>query len=457
MTELTKDPAVNEQFKLTAIIVNDPKDKNLAKHIKSHFLDFAKLTGRHLLIITFVQPPVEHVNAIRYGEYEYAKLLVEDSNQLSNTDETINPFIRIHYRLPKDGSYLILAKKLSDNEVFKVRTTTGSLPYQLMDLTSYCYNPTNFDELMNQLEAESFNISEMLGNSLLKIFSLISPSSSYDNYGPQLSQQRHLARKTIEEEKQKLKDALRRSSDDEDLTGQVIYIYGLIEYAYRYVLNDRQYHTIRTYRFENYRLLDGKSKKFWRSYSRLLECLRGTPLDELDYSAFIIYLGKILETELNLSVCQMLRQTMGITMPDFYNKYCYGIGSVIIPPNRTNGVALNRYFLDRNKKRQFESVPLGKLLFAYRAAEETMNNPYSEWELYYPEKFEQMPFRFLLLWEDLAKLRNIAAHAQNVNNDSYRTTEELFYEFQKNYLSIICGIKERLKPKRITNNRQIRH
>lgn len=68
-----------------------------------------------------------------------------------------------------------------------------------------------------------------------------------------------------------------------------------------------------------------------------------------------------------------------------------------------------------------------------------------------------MPFRFLLLWEDLAKLRNIAAHAQNVNNDSYRTTEELFYEFQKNYLSIICGIKERLKPKRITNNRQIRH
>ena len=151
LVELKNNDSINEQFKLIAIIVHDPTDNNLKKHIRYHFLDLARFSGEHFLFITFIQPPREYTDAIRRGEYKYAKLLVGDSGQQSDTDTVIDPLIRKYYGLPEDGSYLVFAKKLSDDEVFIAPTTTGSLPYQLMDLTSYSEGLYDFDELMSKL------------------------------------------------------------------------------------------------------------------------------------------------------------------------------------------------------------------------------------------------------------------------------------------------------------------
>ncbi len=76
--------------------------------------------------------------------------------------------------------------------------------------------------------------------------------------------------------------------------------------------------------------------------SIIIKDIENTSRDELDYSAFILYLGKIVETELNLSVCQMLRQSMGIDMPDFYNRYCYKTDKTIIPTENKD-IPLNKY------------------------------------------------------------------------------------------------------------------
>ena len=94
LMELRNDSTINEQFKLTAIIAHDPKDENLKKHIKDYFLDFAKMTGKEFLFITFIQPPKEYVEAITSGAFKYAKLILSDSKQLSNTDTIIKPFFR---------------------------------------------------------------------------------------------------------------------------------------------------------------------------------------------------------------------------------------------------------------------------------------------------------------------------------------------------------------------------
>ena len=134
LMELKRNSSINEQFKLTAIIVHDPTDNDLKKHIRSHFLDFARFTGQRFLFITFIQPPKEYSDAIGRGEYEYAKLLICDPAQNADPESVIDPLIRDYYSLPEYGSYLVLAKKLSDHEVFKVPITTGSLPYQLFDL-----------------------------------------------------------------------------------------------------------------------------------------------------------------------------------------------------------------------------------------------------------------------------------------------------------------------------------
>ena len=112
LSELKKDPTVNEQFKLTGIIVHDPKDSRLKNHIRDYFLHFAKLTGKEFLLITFIQPPQEYADALRRGEYEYAKMLVSDSTQPNNIDTIINSMIRSHFSLPDRGSYMVLTKRL---------------------------------------------------------------------------------------------------------------------------------------------------------------------------------------------------------------------------------------------------------------------------------------------------------------------------------------------------------
>ena len=108
LMELRNNQAINEQFKLTTVIVHDPKDHELVDYIKSHFLYFARSTGENFLFITFVQPSIENADALIRGEYKYAKLLVSDSPEEDGTDTTINPLIRDYYSLPADGSYMVI-------------------------------------------------------------------------------------------------------------------------------------------------------------------------------------------------------------------------------------------------------------------------------------------------------------------------------------------------------------
>lgn len=455
LSDLARDKEVSERFKLTAIIVHDPEDRSLKKHISSHFLTFAKLTGDNFLFITFVQPPKEHAEAIKRGEYKYARLLVSDSKQQSNTDAVINPLVRSYYNLPKEGSYLVIAKKLSDKEVFKVPITTATLFYQLDILTSYCDSPYNFDELIKKLNGEAVNIEEQIGKSLLKIVSLISPSSSLDNIRLHSYSQREMAKKTIAEEKQKLDAILRQSSDDEDLSDKVLKLYKIIEYAYMNVFNEGR-RSICVRKCENYNLLDGDSKRFWDTYSRLFFFIEDSSRDNLDYSAFILYLGKIVENELNLSVCQMLRQAMGIAMPDFYNRYCYRTDKVYIPTERQD-VPLNKYIYKHEEDRkQLESVALGNLLHAYKTAIGMESSYIRYWRVQYPENLVEIPVELLPIWDKIAILRNDAAHSRSVSAELYNNIYEYFNRFQGLYMTSLYPIKEKLRLRRRIFNQQSR-
>ena len=440
LMELSKNKDINKQFKLTAIIVHDPKDKKLIEYIRSHFLYFAKSTGNKFLFITFIQPPKECVDAISRGEFEYAKLLVSDSKQ---PDTIINPYIREKYGLPQDGSYLVLTKKLSDKEVFKVGVTKNTLSDQLMYLTEYCETSQDFEGLIKKLNLKAFNITEMILDSLLKITSLISPSSSPNGCRPYAKSQRKTAKKTINEEKQKLIAALKNSSDDEDLTDKVLELYNIIENVYMNILNEGQHSCNNVQSCKNFELLDGKSQKFWNTFSRLSYYIKSASRDDLDYSAFILYLGKIVETELNLSICQMLRQSMGITMPKFYNRYCNKTDIVNIP-TRNQDVPLNKC---RGRKKYLEGVPLGNLLHAYKTAIGIETSRNRNWKIPNPKYLKEMPDAFLPLLEKIANLRNNAAHSQSVDVDSFKNTKNYFNEFQEKYISELSLIKNKLQSR----------
>ncbi len=451
LMELKNNSSINEQFELTAIIVHDPKDTDFIKHMRSHFLDFARFTGRNFLFITFIQPPKENAETI--ARDEFARLLVSDSKQLRGTDIIINPLIRKYYDIQEDGSYLVIAKKLSDKEVYKVRTTTASLPYQLLDLTKYCDTSNDFDELMRNLKGEPLVIKEILIDSLLKITSLISPSSRPDEYGLFSYDQFKMAKETIKKEKETLCMTIKQSSYDEDLTENVLKLYKIIELVHMEVLNEGLQKPIKIKTCENYRLLENDSQKFWHTYSRLNRFIDTSDREELDYSAFILYIGKIIETELNLSVCQMLRQSMGIDMPSYYNRYCPQIGLVKIPTSNYQEVPLNKYIRLGNGRTKLEGVALGNLLHAYKTAIGIEMSSDFTWKIPHREYLKPIKEDFLKLWKNIAIIRNDAAHCHLVNVDTYKTIENHFKVFQKTYMPDFYKIKEELRPKTNHNSR----
>lgn len=443
LMELKRDPELSNKFRLVAVIIHDLNDKDFCDHLRNYFLNLAELTGKNFLFITFIKPPKKYYNDIKEGKYEYAKMLVSETKQRDDTEKVLNPIIRDYYSLPQDGSFMILAKKLSDDIVYKIPLKRGTLPYMFMDITSYSNQPKDFNALLHQLEAESFNMREIFADSLLKLVSLISPSPRLDQCSLYYWAQRETAANTLREMKLNLTIALKHSNKDEDLSDKVLNLYNAIEYAFMNVFNEGKGYNIKNQECENYKLLDNKSKIFWNTYSRLSVFLDKEELEELDYSAFIMYLGKIVETELNLSVCQMLRQAMCIPMPDFFNKYCNNRDITIIPTKKKD-VPLNKYKKMGNGLKRLEGVPLGDLLSAYKTAI-GLSSPSKHWIVLDSTKLVHLSQDLIPKWEGFAKVRNDAAHTQAVNQNLLENAKVFFNQFLHSYIQDLHALKSVLR------------
>lgn len=442
LKELKEHPESTMQYRLTAVIVHDPMDKDLCDLIRKNFLQFAKATGENFLFITFIQPPREYADAIKKGKFKEAKFLVSDAPQGGDVEKLVDPFLRDLYGLPNGGSYMIMARSLTDTVLYKIRITKESLPSQLSKLGAFCDAPKDFSGLLTELKAEKYKAKDLLLDSVLKVVSLVSPAGSPDDFRLGYYTQITTALQTIKEEKQKLLELMKHG--DTDQTEKILNLYGLIENAYRNVLNEGK-RSVATVKCPHYSELDFKSKRFWDTYYRLSKAIPDKDVSELDYSAFVLYLGKIVENELNLSVCQMIRNAMGINMPTFYNRYCVEKGRVDIPTEKMN-VPINKH--KRNgKRKELEGVPMGNLLHAYLTTIGKEHPSYYPWKVKYPDKIKnQLSDNFLDFWRDFADVRNSAAHTGDTTKDAFSSARDSFNSFLTKYIEDLYLLKSELHP-----------
>lgn len=442
---LKYDPDYKDKYKLTAVIVHNPKDTELREWLKNFFLIYAQMTGRNFMFISFVMLSAKELNAVKRGEYEYAEALICDSVSDGEVERLAMPKLRQLYGIDDDDSYMVLAKNLSDDTSYKIKITASSLANQFMLIRSYCDNPgEDFCDLIKKLNGIAYNPKEVIFDSLLRLSSLISPSPKPEEYSLFNWSQREMAKQTIQEEKQKIIDAMKYMSADQ--TENIIYLYQLIENAYLKVLCDEENRSVSipTEKCENYPKLDNNSKTFWNTYYRLTTVLPKSELDNLDYSAFILYLGKIVENELNLSVCQMLRNAMGIDMPIYYNRYCKNKGITPIP-TKNHEVFINKYKKQGDKK-MLEGVPMGNLLYAYKTAMRKESPSVYNWAVDLPDKLIELSDDLIAFWESFANVRNEAAHSGCVEESKYQNAKSSFANFQKQYILSLFKIKKSLRP-----------
>lgn len=445
---------------LSGIIVHDPNDENLVKCVSNNFVKWAGMTGKHFLFITFITPSEDWKRNHNSDSYviDIDKLMTDSSFSEEDEKSTI-PQLRNFLGLPKNGSFLMLTNDLCSNTFYQIPISAETIEEQFIQITKYCdekaagaeHTPGDFKQLLNTLNKYSeISTDKWIIDVIIDFESLISPfiKHSFPSFLSENANTEQLnhASVVINNVREELHNYI-----GDDFEDKVFNLYECIAYFNRLKSkseNDFRYghrHHMeedfeddyygwdsREYEW-NLRLLDKYSLKLYKTYRLLSFVIRNAP-DNLDYSGFTIYLGKIVENELNLSLGQMLRWAMNIDMPTYYNKYCAGRGNIFVAAGNSRAY-LNQRLTENGT--QLKSIPIGTLLWAYRSIPE---NHYA-----IQERIKNLSNELLAFLQNFSdKYRNPAGHMDNDSENTYKGAQQAFDEFLDHYLYQLDKIKSAL-------------
>lgn len=442
---------------LSGIIVHDPNDEALVKCVSNNFVEWAETTGKHFLFITFITPSEDWKKSRhchKNWEIDIDNLITDSSFSEEDEKSTI-PQLRDFLGLQKNGSFLMLTDNLCSNTFYQIPISAETIEKQFIQITKYCeeeaagakHTPADFKQLLNALKYSEISIDKGIIDVLIDFESLISPfiERSFLSENANTEQLNH-ANDVIKNVRDVLHNYI-----GEDFEYKVFNLYECIAYFnrlksisendFRYGhrphmeedLEDDYYGwDSREYEW-NLRLLDKYSLKLYKTYRLLSFVIRNAP-DNLDYSGFTIYLGKIVENELNLSLGQMLRWAMDIDMPTYYNKYCAARGNIFVAAGNSRAY-LNQRLTESGA--QLKSIPIGTLLWAYRSIPE---NHYA-----IQERIKNLSNELLAFLQNFSdKYRNPAGHMDNDSENTYKGAQQAFEEFLDHYLYQLDKIKSAL-------------
>jgi hypothetical protein len=185
-------------------------------------------------------------------------------------------------------------------------------------------------------------------------------------------------------------------------------------------------------------------------------------LGKVDVSGPLLYLGNIIEYELNASIGQAMRMILlDINMTRFHMEYCDEINEEEIRKQKKIDIKpmLNYYFKNPvNGKKRLATVPMGDLCVAYK---KVLNDPRFNFEII-PEKLrieEEIPESlrkyvkgklvdrdyFTYYIQRFSDLRSQAAHPVEVDMDVFADAFKWYSFIVENYMPLFAELKRRLK------------
>lgn len=460
------------QFRLTAVIVHHPDDDELQETFMKNFQQWSQMTGRHFLFLTFI--PIPNPFSRRSHDYSFnAKSLVTDPSFTIEDEQQVSPLLRKYFGLPSTGSYLMLTEDICSSNFTCIPITAGSIQQQLEIITDYCespeeHSPSQFQDLVSQLKGQADSLSKSFLDILLDITALTSQPT--DRFSKQY-QREHL-KEWYAEGKNRLEQV--PSEDLDNLRFQLIQtltiglskISGLNSLSPETIdaidpsRHRHQRHNSLRHRFDsifdseeyNYCNPEGSlqnlskySQTLYISYYLFKKFIDNKQASAFDYSGLTTYLGKILENELHLSICQMLRQVLGIPMPNYYNLYCPQAGNTEVNTGRGSVARFNRYQpgSEEGIRRPQESVPTGILLHAYQTIRDGIIDGF-----YNPQYFQEVSDDLINLCLNFNNnCRNPADHLDYNSRLTYAKAQQYFDKFIQEFLPELEQIRHSLEPR----------
>jgi len=440
-----------KSFILSGVVVHDCNDHGLIESMSKHFVQWAEETGDHFLFITFIQPSTDWKNSTHChdGYWIDKDVLMLDPSYSKEDEERTIPLLRDFMDLPQYGSYLMLTEDLTSKSFYKIPISAETIENQFLLITNYCneeasgiiHSPKDFKKLLKELKADEYCHLSSLLDVLIDYTSVI--SNIVDNGEEEKRKQLEQADQVIERLRARLKHYT-----GEDFEDKLFHLFECMEIVYKklYMNNQRYLHPRLRNISNNLTVkkdyLDAYSCKLLDTYN-LLSFITSNRPENIDYSGLTIYLGKIVENELNLSIEQMLRHAMGIEMPKYFNKYCSRRRKVEIPAGK-NTINVNQYrsYLDRSDLAPLMSIPMGNLIYAYKNMIEEPLTVYPQPKSERLKILEDETINFLK--EFSSSYRNPAGHLDPNSEITYKGAKVAFEQFLDNYLFELYKIKKSL-------------
>lgn len=170
----------------------------------------------------------------------------------------------------------------------------------------------------------------------------------------------------------------------------------------------------------------------------------------IDVSGPLLYLGNIIEYELNASIGQAMRMILlDIDMPDYYMRlYPYNVDDDFTVRAGRNYVDLNKIYENPvNQFKKLATCTIGDLCFAFNNMLEDFGDDDPDLEII-PEKLRQKDQNghfFTFDFVRFGNLRNRAAHAGEVDMDVFDNAFKLYSRIVDEYMPAIAELKSRLK------------
>lgn len=402
-----------EGFNLFAFIIHDPEEHSDFDRKMGRIFDrLDYLTGEKLLFFTLIDPPEEW---LRHGrQREYMKYLGNGKALvLPNPESAITS-------IDKELTAFSLAKSLNiPIEMLPCIVITGDFGTSYFDWVRTCEN--HIEEQLTRLghrisRVEDRNTIILIKNALMQEINLCEGNGTefledslaqalidvlsfiIDSDAPEVKQQAEDTITRLRRTLKRVKSGIRQEQNQQpsDLYSQLD---GLCEKIVAFLahLNTQPRQDLSDFIRIDTKHLEVDSHIILKTAHMVNDYLMNAQTRMIDYTPVVICLAKVFEREINLSVVHWIRESLGVNLPQYFNKYEKGVRAIF-----RDNIEFNR----SGPNSKWIPPAMGESQIAYRQLSQEM----CEWL--------NQPQEFLACWDQIRKVRNEAAHTRYVGENS---------------------------------------
>lgn len=439
-------------FNLFTFIIHDPQSHpDFDERLNSLFDRLDYVTGDSLLFFALVDPPAKWLS--HAGRRHYFRLLssvrskelLDPKNAVTSADKGMTAYSLAHsLNIPAEMLPCIVVTPDFRSERFTwFRTCPSHLEQQMKGLGYIAeragrtfIGETSYDYLFGLIHEERLDLcnghgDESLEDSLAKaladVLSLILAGNSPD-YALQ-RRAREQAQKTVSKLHNSLQVLKGFGGEEETERLDELCLSFATSLAH---LNPERESRLDMFVPINKELLEGDSYYILNTAYKVLNLLMSRKLEgvipgldetRLDYTPGVICLAKVFEKEINLSIVHWIRNELGVSLPEYFNKPQPHVRAVFVPQEQGGRP------VDFNARRQARWLPpaIGQSEVACRELSRTKRPPQLD------DEWFRLSWELLLdRWSLIKRERNRAAHTELVDRSSALTVKAALDDLAKN-------------------------